>query len=76
MSRKEQVKITIDLIKTGFFSLLTALFGIFAFLVVNFDKISRFQLIVCGIGAFLLIVIFAILLYYLVKNVKKLGEME
>ena len=74
MSVKEQVKTTIDLIKTAFFSLLTALFGIFAFVVVNFNTINTMQMIICGIGASLVIIIFAILLYYLVKNVKKLGD--
>ena len=73
---KEQVKTTIDLIKTAFFSLLTALFGIFAFVVVSFDTINTMQMIICGIGVSLVIIIFAILLYYIVKNVKKLGDME
>ena len=42
MSVKERVKFSLDLTKSFLFALLTALFGIIAFVVINIETISTF----------------------------------
>lgn len=76
MSRKERVKTTIDFIKSGVFALLTALFGIFAYIVINIDTINIFQAIACIIGIVIIMIIFFFLIKYLKKNLDELEELE
>ncbi|WP_407379810.1 hypothetical protein [Helicobacter sp.] len=75
MSKKERVKVTIDFIKAGFFSLLAALFGIFGFVVVHIDTIGLFQACACFGGVVCIAVIFYFLLKYLLKNLDDLEKM-
>lgn len=76
MSKKEKVKTTIDIIKGGVFALLSALFGIFAFIVINVTTINVFQVVACVFGIVIIIIFLWILIRYLLKNLKKLGKMK
>ena len=58
------------------FALLTALFGIFAFIVVNIETINTFQAVACVIGIVAIASFFWILVRYLVKNLKKLRKIK
>lgn len=73
MSKKERVKFTLDFAKAFVFALLTALFGIFAFIVIHIDTINTFQKIASFVG----IITIAVFFYFLVKYIsKKLDELE
>ena len=76
MSKKEKVKTTIGIIKSAVFALLTALFGIFAFVVINIETINAFQAVACAIGIVAIAVFLWILVRYLLKNLNKLGKMK
>lgn len=58
MSRKERVKTTIDFIKGGVFALLTALFGIFAFVVIHIETINALQVGACVFGVIVIALAF------------------
>lgn len=73
MSRKERVKTTIDILKAVILALMTALFGIFGYIVVHLYllKLMQVLMIVCGV------VILAVFFYLAIKYLKKLlDELE
>lgn len=76
MSIKEKTKILIDFIKTAIFALLTALFGIFAWIVINIKSIILLQAITIIIGIIFIFIAFYILIKYLIKLLKDLENME
>ncbi|MGX2981927.1 hypothetical protein [Helicobacter sp. 23-1045] len=76
MSKKEEIKIKIDIMKGIMFALLTALFGIFAFVVVNIESINTFQAVACVLGVIAIAIFFWILIRYLLKNLKKLRKIK
>lgn len=73
MSKKERTKFSLDLTKSFIFALLTALFGIIAFVVININTINTFQIIASAVGAVVIVVIFFFAIKYLLK---KLDELE
>ncbi len=75
MGRKGQVKLIVSVVKSALGILLTALFGIFAFVVVNIETITRFQVYACVVGAVLIAIFFVCLLGYLIKNIKKMRKL-
>lgn len=73
MSKKERVKYTLDFAKALIFALLTALFGIFAFIVIHINTINTFQKIASLVG----VISIAVFFYFLIKYIsKKLDELE
>ncbi|QOQ90338.1 hypothetical protein HW260_08845 [Helicobacter cinaedi] len=58
------------------FALLTALFGIFAFVVIHIDTINLFQGIASAIGILIIAVSFFFLIQYLVKKLDELEKLE
>lgn len=76
MSQKEQVKATIDILKAVILALMTALFGIFGYIVVHLYSLKLMQvaMIVCGIV--ILAMFFYLAIKYLKKLLDKLGEMD
>lgn len=73
MSRKERVKTTIDILKAVILALMTALFGIFGYIVVHLYSLKLMQvlMIMCGV------VILAVFFYLAIKYLKKLlDELE
>lgn len=76
MSRKERIKFTLDFVKGLMFALLTALFGIFAFIVIHIDTINLFQGIASAIGILIIAISFFFLIRYLVKKLDELEKLE
>lgn len=76
MSKKEKNKIIIDFIKTAIFALLTALFGIFAWVVINLKSIYLIQAIAVIIGVIVIFICFYFLIKYLIKFLDELEKMK
>ena len=73
MSKKERVKVTIDILKAVILALMTALFGIFGFIVVHLYSLKFMQVLMIVAG----IAILAIFFYLSIKYLKKLlDELE
>lgn len=73
MSRKERVKTTIDILKAIILALMTALFGIFGYIVVHLYSLKLMQVLMIVGG----VVILAIFFYLAIKYLKKLlDELE
>ena len=76
MSRKEKNKVIIDFIKTAMFALLTALFGIFAWVVINLKSIYLIQALAIIFGVIVIFICFYFLIRYLIKFLDELEKME
>lgn len=76
MSQKEQVKATIDILKAVILALMTALFGIFGYIVVHLYSLKFMQIIMIVGGIAILAIFFYLAIKYLKKLLDKLGEME
>ena len=74
MSKKDKYKIINDYLKTFIFSLLTALFGIIAFVVINIEKISLIQMITSFMGIFAILVALGISLKFLIRVLKEIEK--
>lgn len=73
MSRKERVKTTIDIVKAIILALMTALFGIFGYIVVHLYSLKLMQVLMIVGG----IIILAVFFYLAIKYLKKLlDELE
>ena len=68
MSKKEKIKFILDFAK--------ALFGIFAFIVVNIEKLNNFQMIASAFGIIVIVIFFYFLIRYMVKKLKELEALE
>lgn len=76
MSKKERTKISLKFTQSLILAFLTALFGIFAFIVVNIDVVNKFQ-IIASIGGIVIIAILLFLLWrYLLRQLDKLEKMK
>lgn len=76
VSKKEQVKTILDFIKVTMLALLTALFSIFAFVVVNIENINTIQVAFSAVGIVFIAIALYFLVRYLIKKLNELGEME
>lgn len=76
MSKKEEIKIKIDIIKSIILALMTAVFGIFAFIVINIETINAFQAFACVLGIIIVAVFLWILVRHLLKNLKTIRKMK
>lgn len=56
MSRKERVKTMLDMLKAIIIAFLTALFGLFGYAVINYEKLDMIRALGVGFGAIVLIV--------------------
>lgn len=76
MSKKERTKISLKFTQSLILAFLTALFGIFAFIVVNIDTVNQFQ-IIASIGGIVIIAILLFLLWrYLLRQLDTLEKMK
>ncbi len=74
MSRKERNKIILDFIKALVIALLSAIFGIFGFLVINLSSVELMQVVFALIGAFVVILAIVLIIKYafvLLKEIEK-----
>lgn len=75
MSKKERIKIEIDVIKALILAFITAIFGIFGFTLINYQKINYLQAIGIFAGLILLVGILYILAKRIIKNLNKIEEL-
>lgn len=68
MSKKEKIRLEIDILKALILAFLTAIFGIFGYSVLNYSRIDWIQGIFIALGVILSLVI----LYALGKRVYKI----
>lgn len=76
MSKKERVKFSLKLTKSLILAFLTALFGIFAFIVINIDTINGFQIIASISGIVVITIFFLLLIRYLLRKLDELEKMK
>lgn len=77
MSQKERIKAEIDVLKAlilAFF--LTAIFGIFGFTLINYQKINLLQGIGIIIGLFFLLAVLYLIAKRIIKNLNKLEDLQ
>ncbi|MCR2039834.1 hypothetical protein FDW42_04565 [Campylobacter helveticus] len=72
----EKVKIKIEFFKTFLLAFLTALFGMFAYIVVNFKLLALWQIYLTLFGIVTTLCIIAILLRLLKKEFKCLKDLK
>lgn len=73
MSKKERIKLEIDVLKALLIAFLTAIFGIASYCVLNYVKINFIQAIIIILG---FIVIFTLLFFFCKRIYKILKEIE
>ncbi|CAM3396863.1 hypothetical protein [Helicobacter labetoulli] len=73
MSKKVRVEKTIY--KIPLFTLIVALFGMFAFLFVNSDNLSNFKIAVIDIGIELDFIVMAGMVWHYIINIDKLEDL-
>lgn len=76
MSRKGRVKFSLKLTKSLILAFLTALFGIFAFIVINIETINKFQIIGSIIGIVIIFICLLLLVRYLLQKLNELEKMK
>lgn len=76
MGEKEKIKVILDFIKNSMLALITALFGTFAFVVVNIEKINILQITFSIIGICLILVAIYFFARYFKKYLNMLGEIK
>ncbi len=76
MSKKERVKFSLKLTKSLILAFLTALFGIFAFIVINIDTINKLQIIASICGIIVITIFLFLLLRYLLRKLDELEKMK
>ncbi|BEG58243.1 hypothetical protein NHP21005_19310 (plasmid) [Helicobacter sp. NHP21005] len=76
LSRKERLKLEIDVLKVLIVALLTAIFGTFGFVTINYLKVNLVQGIVISTGLVILFSILVILFRRLFADLNEIEEME
>lgn len=76
MSNKERIKLEIDVLKALLLAFLTAIFGVFGYSVINYQKIDILQGISIIAGLFILFLIVYFLAKRTIKNLNKIEELE
>lgn len=76
MSKKERTKFSLKLTKSLILAFLTALFGVFAFIVINIDTINKFQIVASICGIVVIIIFFLFLIRYLLRQLDELEKMK
>lgn len=76
MSRKESINSSIDMLKKLIMAIMTALFGIFSYIVINIETITTLQTIGILVGVLGLLISGGIFVKFLLKLHKELEEIE
>ncbi|WP_297192393.1 hypothetical protein [uncultured Campylobacter sp.] len=76
MSQKERIKAEIDVLKALILAFLTAIFGIFGFTLINYQKINLLQGIGIIIGLFFLLAVLYLIAKRIIKNLNKLEDLQ
>lgn len=75
MSRKERIKLEIDILKALILAFLTAIFGIFGYCVLNYSRINWIQGMFIALGlitAFIFLYILGRRVYKILKQIEEL----
>lgn len=75
MSKKERTKFSLKLTKSLILAFLTALFGIFAFIVININTINALQIVGAISGIVVIFVCLFLLIHYLLQKLDELEKM-
>ncbi|TLD86682.1 MULTISPECIES: hypothetical protein [Helicobacter] len=76
MSRKERVKIMLDMLKAIIIAFLTALFGLFGYAVINYEKLDMVRALGVVFGAIVLIAFLILSIALFFKELDELEKME
>ncbi|ANE34139.1 putative membrane protein [Campylobacter hyointestinalis subsp. lawsonii CCUG 27631] len=76
MSNKERIKLEIDVLKALLLAFLTAIFGVFGYSVINYQKIDILQGISIIAGLFILFLIVYFIAKRTIRNLNKIEELE
>lgn len=76
MSRKERVKTMLDMLKAIIIAFLTALFGLFGYAVINYEKLDMVRALGVVFGAIILIVFLILSIALFFKELDELEKME
>lgn len=74
MSRKEKIKVMIDLYKALLLSFITALFGVLGYTFINYDNFTSFKVVVISFIAILLLACIILCLVLFLKLASKLEK--
>lgn len=75
MSKKERVKTMLDFLKAIIIAFLTALFGVFGYAIVNYERLDLVRALGVGFGAVVLIGCLGVALVAFFKELNKLEKM-
>lgn len=76
MSRKERVKTMLDMLKAIIIAFLTALFGLFGYAVINYEKLDMVRALGVVFGAIVLIAFLILSITLFFKELDELEKME
>lgn len=75
MSKKDRVKTMLDFLKAVIIALLTALFGVFGYAIINYESLDLVRSIGVGVAVVCLVVFLALCLILFFKELDKLEEL-
>lgn len=75
MSKKERVKTMLDFLKAIIIAFLTALFGVFGYAIVNYERLDLVRSLGVGLGAVVLIGCLGVAMVAFFKELNKLEKM-
>ena len=76
MSKKDRCKSEIDILKTCLLTILSAIFGIFAYCVIHYHQINLLQSVSIGVGLLILFVFLFFVVKRIIKNLKDIEDFE
>lgn len=76
MSRKERTKTMLDMLKAVIIAFLTALFGLFGYAVINYEKLDMVRALGVVFGAVVLIGCLALSVVLFFRELDELEKME
>ncbi|SPT70079.1 hypothetical protein [Anaerobiospirillum thomasii] len=75
MSAKERINMLIDVIKSLLTLLITALFAVIGYAVINYKTFDFYQSLMVGLGVFLLLFSVILFVYVIIKYINKLEDL-
>ncbi|TQR33806.1 hypothetical protein DMB92_02675 [Campylobacter sp. MIT 99-7217] len=76
MSKKERIKLEIDILKALILAFLTAIFGIFGYSVINYQSIDLVKAVAIMLGIMVLCILLYICAKKVLKNLKDIEELQ
>ena len=76
MSKKERVKTDLDILKNLLSIVITAIFGLFGYVLVNYSNLDKAQIIIGSVISVILYFALIVLVLQYLKNRRNLEEMK